>query len=89
MKYEEKFRNFCIEVDKDCNWVLKVIDSCRTQQHFRNVRNLTNNFFSKWMNRIGRLEFAKEKYVFALYNHLISIEMLAMKQLNIKDYGEL
>ena len=87
MNYDEKIKNFYNEVNTDYNWVLKVISGCRTEQQFRTVRNLTNNFFNKWMDKVGRFESEKEKYVFTSYNLLILAETSTIKQLNIYDHG--
>jgi hypothetical protein len=53
-----------MDVSKDFNFVLRVLNSCETLEQIKTTKNLFENFKKKWGNKLECFEFVEFMFKF-------------------------
>jgi len=66
-----------LDIQKDYGWVLKVLDSCTSEQQVISCENLFNNFLNKWSDELSE---ERQKTFFNNFRKYKSHRMLILKK---------
>lgn len=58
-----------MNVNKDFEFVLRVLNSSENQDHIKISKNLFENFKNKWTNKIDCIHMVE--YMYSFYNHYV------------------
>lgn len=58
-----------MNVNKDFEFVLRVLNSSENQDHIKISKNLFENFKNKWTNKIDSIHMVE--YMYSFYNHYV------------------
>jgi hypothetical protein len=68
-----------LSIQKDYGWILKVLDSCVTEQQVKTCENLLDNFINKWSDEISDIR--RQTFVSNYRRHC------SQKVLNLRKSG--